>query len=47
MRLFRRIGPVRNVPAGTITRPPPALLQASIAAVMARLLSDVPPVAAP
>src|SRR6476620_2426668 len=37
---FRRIAPVKNSPAGTTTRPPPALLHASMVLFIASRLSN-------
>src|SRR5262245_53287239 len=42
-----RIAPVRNSPAGTTTRPPPAFAHASIAPLIASRQSNVPPGFAP
>src|SRR5438309_10978473 len=47
MLLFRWIAPVRNSPAGTTTRPPPALLHASMALANASVQSALPFAAAP
>jgi hypothetical protein len=41
------MAPVKNVPTGTITLPPPALLQASIAFLNALVFSVVPSAIAP
>ena len=41
------MGPVSHVPAGTTTRPPPDWLHASIALVIAFVLSTLPPLTAP
>src|SRR5262249_13351441 len=41
------MAPVRNVPPATTTRPPPALLQASIALRIASVLSVLPSARAP
>ena len=45
--LLKWIGPESHSPAGTTTRPPPALLQASMALAMAAVLARMSPFRAP